>query len=249
MLISNETYKYLIGEEFLSIYNLKLPLTVHPEKRINFLKRIVEGKKVVHLGCLDHLPIIDEKINNNQWLHKILTNSAEKCIGFDINENGINELRTKYGIENIHFDDITVKPNALICNEKWDYILLGELLEHIDNPNEFLKRIIENYSDTVNQIIITVPNILARNRFNNAKSGFESINTDHRFWFTPFTLLKVATMAGLNPKTIEFKNRIPLNFFQLAYRKINKIMLRKEPKYPFYYFDTLVLISDLKKTH
>jgi len=245
MLVDNDSLKYLSGQEFHNSYCYKLPLKITPEKRVDYLKNLVKGKKVIHLGCLDHVPLINQKINKGQWLHKILTDNALKCIGFDINEIGIKEFRSLFEIDNIYYDDITLTRNEMICKEKWDFLLLGEVLEHINNPTDFLKKLRDNYSGIVDKIIITVPNVLASNRFKAAKKGIENINTDHRYWFTPFTIMKVATMAGLKPINLEFKNRIPLAFFQLVLRKFYKVIFKKEPYYPFFYFDTLVLISDL----
>jgi hypothetical protein len=81
--------------------------------------------------------------------------------------------------------------------KKWDYIVAGEVLEHIDDPVMFLKAIREKYGACTERIIITVPNALSYTNFRFALRNIEMINSDHRFWFTPFTLLKVATQAGI----------------------------------------------------
>ena len=53
----------------------------------------------------------------------------------------------------------------------------------------------QNYRSISKELIITVPNALKKT---NRKNGthFELINTDHRFWFTPYTLAKNLTTAG-----------------------------------------------------
>ena len=245
MILSEKLRSYLKGERFSTAENFRYPAKIYPETREEYLKKIVKGKKVVHIGCIDHLPVIDTKIKTGHWLHNILTDSAEKCVGFDINKEGIEKLRSDYGIENVFYEDVANTASETILKEKWDYLLLGEVLEHIDNPVDFINKLKINYSNVARQIIITVPHIITKNNFNNVKRGFECINTDHRYWFTPFTIMKVATMAGLTPKNIEFKNRIVLSFPELIYRKLYKTVLRKEPFYPIYYFNTLVLISDM----
>ncbi len=245
MILSERLLSYLKGEKISTAENFRYPAKIYPETREEYLKKTVKGKKVVHIGCIDHLPVIDTKIKTGYWLHSILTDSAEKCVGFDINKEGIEKLRSNYGIDNVFYEDVAGTASETILKEKWDYIILGEVLEHIDNPVDFLIKLKTNYSNVAKQIIITVPHIITRNAFKNAKRGIECINTDHRYWFTPFTIMKVATMAGLNPKNIEFKNRIILSFLELAYRKIYKMALRKEPFYPVHYFNTLVLISDM----
>lgn len=245
MILSEKLLSYLKGEIFSTAENFRYPTKIYPETREEYLKRIVKGKKVVHIGCIDHLPVIDTKIKTGHWLHKILTDTTEKCIGFDINEEGIDRLRSDYGIDNVFYEDVAETASEIIRKEKWDYLVLGEVLEHIDNPVDFLKKLKANYSHVAKQIIITVPHIITRIAFKNIKKGIECINTDHRYWFTPFTIMKVATMAGLNPRNIEYKNRINLPFTELVYRKIYKMALRKEPFYPIHYFNTLILISDM----
>ena len=34
----------------------------------------------------------------------------------------------------------------------------------------------------------------------------EIINSDHRFWFTPYTITKVLVSAGYNPEKITYSN-------------------------------------------
>lgn len=245
MILSKKLLSYLKGEKFSNNEKFRYPAKIYPETREEYLKNTVKGKKVVHIGCIDHLPILDAKIKTGHWLHNILSDSAEKCIGFDINKKGIEKLRLDYGIDNVFYEDVAETASEVILKEKWDYLILGEVLEHIDNPVDFLSKLKANYSHVAKHIIISVPHIITRNAFKNAKRGIECINTDHRYWFTPFTIMKVATMAGLNPKNIEFKNRIILSFPELVYRKLYKIVLRKEPFYPFHFFNTLVLISDI----
>ncbi|MEC9118289.1 MAG: hypothetical protein VX854_02020, partial [Candidatus Thermoplasmatota archaeon] len=55
---------YIEGEEFspgLSLDLGFLPSEPH-NSRQDTICEIVHGKKVLHIGCTDHLPIIDEKI-------------------------------------------------------------------------------------------------------------------------------------------------------------------------------------------
>lgn len=246
MIIDKEILTYLEGEKFSNGRVFNLPNNIQPEHRIEYLTNLVKGKKVVHLGCLDHLPLIGDKIKKGEWLHARLTESAEKCVGFDINEETAKEVEEKYGIDNITCLDITAEANEAILAEKWDYLILGELLEHIDNPVEFLSRLREYYKDSIDQIVITVPHILNINRMKEMKKCIEIINTDHRFWFTPYTIAKVATEAGIKPTEVLYKSRGPLSFGKLVYRKMYKTVLRKEPTYPFYYFNNLILVGTLK---
>jgi hypothetical protein len=160
------------------------------------LAKLVAGKKVVHFGCVDHLPLLEQRRKEGIWLHEVLAGTCTDLVGVDINEQGVQYMKDA-GFETYNSNVVTEHPPAEIVTKKWDYIVAGEVLEHIDDPVMFLKAIREKYGACTERIIITVPNALSYTNFRFALRNIEMINSDHRFWFTPFTLLKVATQAGI----------------------------------------------------
>ena len=84
-----------------------------------------------------------------------------------------------------------------VASDHFDYAIFGEVLEHVDNPVAFLGDFRALYKDTVDRVVVTVPNAFRHNNVKALLSSDEVINTDHRYWFTPFTIAKVATRAGL----------------------------------------------------
>ncbi|MDY0094485.1 MAG: methionine biosynthesis protein MetW [Candidatus Vecturithrix sp.] len=164
--------------------------------RITILEQMVSNKKVIHLGCCDHIPLIHNKILSGSWLHARLYQKSSRCMGIDMNLEGIQYLK-----ENLHYGDVVcadlIKDEvSQITSNHWDYLVMGEVLEHIDNPVLFLRTIREKYVQYIDKIIITVPNAFFWKNFKYALSHKECINTDHRYWFTPFTLAKIATCAN-----------------------------------------------------
>jgi hypothetical protein len=66
--------------------------------RLQYLSDCCKGKRVIHLGCLDHnKETIIRKIADNTWLHKVLTDVSAQCLGIDINPNLINEVKEELG--------------------------------------------------------------------------------------------------------------------------------------------------------
>ena len=59
--------------------------------------------------------------------------------------------------------------------------------------------------------VITVPNALCFTRKAVFMNGFERINTDHRYWFTPYTIAKVMYEAGIMPEECCFVSYAPVN--------------------------------------
>jgi len=165
--------------------------------RPDYLLDLFQDKKVIHLGCADHLEILNQKIDRGNYLHNLLSCVSSRCIGIDINKEAVQAM-TDRGIKNAVLGDITCPGIKPILNDKWDYILLGEVLEHLDHPAGFLRSLIKNYGKHINRYVVTVPNAFGLPFILNAlENGKEQINSDHCYWFTPYTILKVLHHAGL----------------------------------------------------
>jgi hypothetical protein len=161
---------------------------------------LAKGKNVLHIGCVDHIQLINAKRLSNEWLHDYLISIANKCVGIDINQSSIDYLRNELRINDVYMVDIAGEPNQIISEGHWDYAILGEILEHVDDPCNFLKKIRSNYPTSIRRLIVTVPNALSYSNVKNSRRDRELINSDHRYWFTPYTLAKVAVRAGYLPK-------------------------------------------------
>lgn len=163
--------------------------------RVDLLQNICKDKKIIHIGCVDHDPsVMEQKAPKGKWLHKTLTDITEQCIGVDIAAEGIAHLHS-IGCTNVICADIT-SPPPILLEQQWDYIAIPEVLEHIGNPVDFLSKIRTAMKDNARAIVLTVPNAFSLENFKLAKKNKEAINSDHRFWFTPFTLAKVVIDAG-----------------------------------------------------
>ncbi|MEO8474136.1 MAG: methyltransferase domain-containing protein [Chryseolinea sp.] len=244
MTFDQNIWDYLKSKKFANRIDVPIPFKGPIPKRIDFLKDLARGKKVVHLGCLDHKPLIADKISRGQWLHKELTDVAKSCIGVDIDKETLEYVQNDLGFKNILLGDFTKIQFKEIKNEKWDYAILGELLEHIDNPVQYLSDIRSNYSDCIDKIVITVPNAWTQTTMRGAANSIEIINSDHRYWFTPYTLSKVLFQAGMITEQILFTNRVPLTTAELVVQKIQKLAGIK-PSYNFTYASSIVAIATI----
>jgi len=219
----NSVISYLEGELFSNGLTVGLEGDKQSQfDRIAILKELCSAKKIIHLGCADHLDLIDSKIKHNIWLHKILDDSADKCIGIDINEQAIEYLRTNYKQENVFAGNILDMPLDIIRNEKWDYIVLGEIIEHVDNPVQFLSDLHTRLKPLVKALIITAPNAWSSKILSKVRQNTETINSDHRYWFTPYTLAKVLVRAGYKVEDILF------SYFSMPKRNLLKAYFKKK---------------------
>lgn len=209
MKFTEKDYAYLRGELFSNGYDLKLNDTAvyaRTEKIID----IVRGKSCLHVGCCDHIPLIKEKIKQKAWLHGLLEENCSHVVGVDINEEAVAYVnREGMASGKVYCADIAA-PDFAECipsaNVKFDYILLGEIIEHVDNPVLFLTSMKANMEKLGFQgmYIITVPNAFCMLRGGKYGQGIECINSDHKYWFTPYTIAKILTSAGIMPKELWF---------------------------------------------
>ncbi|MBE9547614.1 MAG: hypothetical protein IMF10_09025 [Proteobacteria bacterium] len=110
-------------------------------------------------------------------------------------------------------------------------------MEHVDNPVLFLDSIKRKYSKHIDKLIITVPNAFKIENFIFIKNdNIEMINSDHRYWFTPYTLGKVVTRACLKIEGY--------GFFQ-SYQVTRGSEMEKELLINPAMRDTILMIVDL----
>src|SRR4051812_4065727 len=99
----NKYKEYLVGQKFSNALKVDLK---SPEKqnlsRLDLIGNLVEGKRVIHAGCFDHSKeLIKAKLEKNRWLHKIIAEKANKCLGVDIDNAGIDFMRDELGYEDV----------------------------------------------------------------------------------------------------------------------------------------------------
>lgn len=241
MKIDDQVLSYLKGEVFSTGLVAEYHKTRYkPLTRETVIINDAGGKKVIHIGCSDHIPVIMEKISNNTWLHKLLTEKSSKCIGIDIDCESVKFLKTELGYKNVFCADVLNDDITVIKEESWDYVVFGEIIEHLDNPVSFLKEFRKRYGGNVARFIVSVPNILNINRFRNMLNYREVVNSDHRFWFTSYTVSRILVAAGYRPEQIIYAGLCKLNTSELIVRKIKQIA-GINPLYPFYYFNSIIV--------
>jgi hypothetical protein len=189
---------YLNGAQFSENMSFTFDFQVPVQDRMELLSELATGKRILHIGCCNHISLLPIKIASGQWLHGELTRLATLCVGVDIDAAAVAEVRRLSKLDNIFQGDITGTGKVPAIKEHiFDYVIFGEVLEHIGNPVAFLSGFLQNYRANVREIVITVPNAFRAGNIRNIFRSRETINTNHRFFFTPYTLAKVASDAGL----------------------------------------------------
>jgi hypothetical protein len=145
--------------------------------RFDFFEQMTKNKKVLHFGCTDW-PIFSPSYN----LHIKLSKSAKEIHGFDIDEEGIDNLK-KY-VDQKYFTDFNQ-----IKNEKYEICLVPETIEHVDDVKTFL---ISLSSVNADVFYITAPNCFSKEHIKRNFYGknyfIEVVHPDHNCWYSPYTL-------------------------------------------------------------
>lgn len=143
---------------------------------------LCDGRTVLHVGCADS-PITN--INNN--LHLALQQCAKLIDGFDLDTRALEMLRPHVHRGGLFstFDDVK--------DRSYDLLLVPEVIEHVDNVEQFLKTL-----DSIDfgEVIITAPDAYScmRRHFDydgDSETFCEIVHPDHNAWYTPYTLMNV----------------------------------------------------------
>lgn len=186
---SPEDLDFLFGRRFSNGRAFALGNRGRASRRGDRLVELARGRRLLHVGCCDHLPLVREKLAQGIYLHHNLAKVAHRCVGVDTSAEGIALLRSMGFAEVFGPDQVP--------DDRYDTCMLADVIEHVGDPVSFL-RSMRRYRFT--EIVVATPNAF---RWRNILPGPELINTDHRFWFTPFTLCKVLVDAGYEPLAVE----------------------------------------------
>jgi 2-polyprenyl-3-methyl-5-hydroxy-6-metoxy-1,4-benzoquinol methylase len=145
--------------------------------RIELIQRYCRGKRVLDVGCVGHTVPPTHPL----WLHKRIAEVASRVVGIDIESEKVEELR-KQGYN-------AIVANALNCDlgEKFDVIVAGQVIEHLDNPGIFLENMKKHLSDG-GAFIITTDNAHGAMFVKDYLIKRPNINPQHCMFFSRETI-------------------------------------------------------------
>jgi len=136
--IHNFAYRYI------GVFSQILEKGIHPKHRLMkyhlfFVNNINSGDRVLDIGC------------GNGYLTYDISQKAGKVVAMDLDRKNIELAREKFSGENITY--IVGDGTKLNLREKFDVVVLSNILEHIDDRSGFLSRIYP----FVDKFLIRVP--------------------------------------------------------------------------------------------
>lgn len=189
MKIDAPTLAYLRGQAFSNGHAFGLAQRGRAPRRFERLVELAQGRRVLHVGCCDHLELIRQKVAQDRYLHQHLCRSAAHCVGVDTNAAGV-ALLHELGFPEVHLPE-------QVPESTFDLCLLADVIEHVGDVVSFLRSMRRH---RFAELVVVTPNLF---RWRNFLSAGELVNTDHRYWFSPYTLCKVLVDAGYTPTRVE----------------------------------------------
>jgi SAM-dependent methyltransferase len=162
------------------------------DDRFGPIARFAARGAVLDVGCIDERH--PERIASS--LHARLRGLNAGVVGLDGDARAVEAVR-RLGFE-VRLADASRDP----LGGPYDCIVAGEVLEHLENPGDFLDNAREALSPG-GTLVLTTPNpFRASQFFKILKHGEPQIHPGHTLWFDPRTLAELLDRRGFVP--VEF---------------------------------------------
>lgn len=160
-----------------------------PVQRVEYIVSQCEDKKVLHLGCTNW-PYTDESLKAGSLLHMRIAERSAALFGLDADSSGLERLRAS-GFENVYAGNLE-RLEECELDEKFDAVIAGEMIEHLNNPGLFLQGV-KRFLGENSKLIITTINAYGALRFLiyglRGKGGQnEPVHPDHVAYYSYSTL-------------------------------------------------------------
>ena len=202
-------------------------------QRLDFIRGACAGKKVLHLGCTNY-PYTQDAIDSDMLLHFELEKIAGELYGFDFDQAGL-DILAEHGAVNLYRADLEKLEDVALDN-KFDVIVAGEMIEHLNNPGLFLEGI-KRFMNESTVLVITTINAYCGMRFfiyglRGRGGSAEPVHPDHVAYYSYSTLSLLIKRHDLEVDKFMFydlgvehrqHNRWILNF-------INDVSVRISPQ-------------------
>jgi SAM-dependent methyltransferase len=167
------------------------------------LKPLVAGRRVLDLGSAS-------RHRRPDWMHGLVCGVADSVVGLDRDEATVRKLQERgYDIRVGDAQDFDV-------GEKFDVVLAGELIEHLDNVHGFLQSV-HRHLGPDGRLVLTTPNPFYFMNFVYRIAGRPRVNAEHTCWFCPDTLPQVLVRNDFEVVELRFVgHRSPSSFRRIV---------------------------------
>ena len=149
----------------------------------DWIKPFIRDKKVLDLGCVQHNMGETKKL---LWLHRIIREHARSVLGVDYLQTEVIELKGQ------GYNVICANVETMELQDEFEVIVAGDIIEHLSNLGEFMKRI-HNHLAPGGLFLLTTPNPVNLLRFIDLFiEGEVRAHQEHTCWITKKNLNQLA---------------------------------------------------------
>lgn len=161
--------------------------------RADYILERCKGKRVLHLGCAA-APFTENRLKEGTLLHQKLFGVSSSLVGVDNSDKGVSLLKKELGAEEIYLLNV-YDLDSLRHMEKFDVIVAGEIIEHLENPGIMLRGARKLLKEG-GVLVATVPNAFKCRNFFAAQQGLEVVHREHVAWYSYQTVRRLFAMSG-----------------------------------------------------
>lgn len=166
-----------------------------PVEKTRYILKNCTGRRVLHIGCTNY-PNTLHRLTTDKLLHKRIQEVALSVDGIDIDAKGINYMR-KAGFSNIyHIDARTLTEEHKELADTYDVVVLGDVIEHIEDPSVVLTGAISRLNQH-GYLIISVPNAFYWYAFLRILGKRDIGHPEHVATYTKRNLIELLKRVGL----------------------------------------------------
>ena len=172
--------------------------------RRKIILKYIKNKTVLDLGVGDI---------RDRFLHEFVAKHSKKAIGLEISQKRADALSEK------GYNIIIGDAQNFDLKKKFDVILAGDLIEHLENPGLFIKSVKKHMkNDSI--FILNTPNIYSINLLLRGCCFFGNVHhfDEHTLAFTEQLLRKLLKMNALYVKKVIYFNHSEPNLQSIIVR-------------------------------
>lgn len=154
---------------------------------------LCKEKKILDIGCIGQAE--EHRFGGTDWRHGKISEVADKLIGIDIQRKAIEKIKRK------GYDVRYANVQNLDLDEKFDIILLMELIEHVENPGIVLEKVRKHLVKR-GLMVVSSPNAFRYGNFLRHWRKITDGNPEHVAHYTPFIFKRLASRFGFKEKRI-----------------------------------------------
>ncbi|MFI5380936.1 MAG: class I SAM-dependent methyltransferase [Tepidisphaerales bacterium] len=162
--------------------------------RFDVIQQYIRSGDVLDLGCVDSRPARDSARQRLErkpnLLFRRIVEANPDTLGADIDPDGVEALKS------LGFKAVVGNVETMDLARRFDAIVAGELIEHLENPGLFLRNMCRHLKPA-GVIIISTPNPFYQGQaWKIWRYGRPMVHEDHTNWQDPTTLSHLMDHCG-----------------------------------------------------